>query len=78
MVCIITIMGEYALMSKMKSFSPRTERLDLMKDKKTSIQISPETRDRLYRLKFRKTYEQFLSELCDMYEERELEGDIKR
>jgi hypothetical protein len=78
MVCIITITGEYALMSKMKSFSPRTERLDQMKDKKTSIQISPETRDRLYRLKFRKTYEQFLSELCDMYEERELEGDIKR
>lgn len=56
----------------------KNERLDLMKDKKTSIQISPETRDRLYRLKFRKTYEQFLSELCDMYEERELEGDIKR
>lgn len=62
----------------MKRFSPRTERLDQMKDNKTSIQISPETRDRLYRLKFRKTYEQFLSELCDMYEERELEGDIKR
>jgi len=66
------------LISKMKRFSPRTERLDQMKDNKTSIQISPETRDRLYRLKFRKTYEQFLSELCDMYEERELEGDIKR
>ncbi|MCJ7516366.1 MAG: hypothetical protein MUO18_00175 [Methanomassiliicoccales archaeon] len=66
------------MISKMKRFSPRTERLDQMKDNKTSIQISPETRDRLYRLKFRKTYEQFLSELCDMYEERELEGDIKR
>jgi hypothetical protein len=78
MVCIITIIGEYTLISKMKRFSPRTERLDQMKDNKTSIQISPETRDRLYRLKFRKTYEQFLSELCDMYEERELEGDIKR
>jgi hypothetical protein len=78
MVCIITIIGEYTSISKMKRFSPRTERLDQMKDNKTSIQISPETRDRLYRLKFRKTYEQFLSELCDMYEERELEGDIKR
>ncbi len=38
---------------------------------KTSIQISPETRDRLYRLKFRRTYDDFLSELCDMYEEKE-------
>jgi hypothetical protein len=37
---------------------------------KTSIQISPETRDRLYKLKFRKTYDQFLSELCEMYEEK--------
>jgi predicted DNA-binding protein len=37
-------------------------------DKKTSIQVSPELRDRLYKLKFRKTYEQFLEELCDMYE----------
>lgn len=35
---------------------------------KTSIQISPETRDRLYKLKFRRTYDQFLSELCDLYE----------
>ncbi len=36
--------------------------------KKTSLQVSPELRDRLYRLKFRKTYEQFLTELCDLYE----------
>ncbi len=35
---------------------------------KTSIQISPKTRDRLFRLKFRKTYDQFISELCDLYE----------
>lgn len=61
-----------------RRFSPRTERLNRMKDTKTSIQISPETRDRLYKLKFRKTYEQFLSELCDMYEEKELEGDLKK
>jgi len=36
---------------------------------KTSIQISPETRDRLYYLKFRRTYDQFINELCDLYEE---------
>lgn len=40
-------------------------------DKKTSIQVSPELRDRLYKLKFRKTYEQFLEELCDMYENKD-------
>ncbi len=34
----------------------------------TTIQVSPETRDRLYRLKFRKTYEEFLRELCDRLE----------
>lgn len=50
----------------------RTE-VTLMKDEKTgelrtSIQITPETRDRLYRLKFRRTYDQFLNELCDLYE----------
>ncbi|MBI5000072.1 MAG: hypothetical protein HZB92_00880 [Euryarchaeota archaeon] len=36
--------------------------------RKTCIQISPALRDRLWRLKFRKTYEEFLSELCDAYE----------
>lgn len=40
-------------------------------DKKTSIQVSPELRDRLYKLKFRKTYEQFLEELCDLYESKD-------
>jgi hypothetical protein len=34
----------------------------------TSIQLTPEVRDRLYKLKFRKTYDEFLQELCDMYE----------
>ena len=34
----------------------------------TTIQVTPETRDRLYRLKFRSTYDEFLSELCDLYE----------
>ena len=34
----------------------------------TTIQVTTETRDRLYRLKFRKTYDEFLQELCDAYE----------
>ena len=34
----------------------------------TTIQLSPATRDRLYRLKFRATYDEFLNELCDLYE----------
>lgn len=37
--------------------------------KKTSIQITTKTRDRLYWLKFRKTYDEFLNELMDLYEE---------
>jgi len=44
-----------------------------MVDEKTTIQITPRTRDRLYKLKFRRTYDQFLNELCEMYE-RENEG----
>ncbi len=34
----------------------------------TTIQLTPATRDRLYRLKFRVTYDEFLNELCDLYE----------
>ena len=34
----------------------------------TTIQLTMSTRDRLYRLKFRKTYDDFLQELCDLYE----------
>ncbi len=34
----------------------------------TTIQLTTETRDRVYRLKFRKTYDAFLQELCDLYE----------
>jgi hypothetical protein len=41
---------------------------------KTSIQISTKVRDRLWRLKFRKTYDVFLDELCDMYEKAKDEG----
>lgn len=42
-----------------------------MVEEKTSIQITPATRDRLFKLKFRRTYEQFLNELCDLYEKEE-------
>ena len=34
----------------------------------TSIQLTPAVRDRLWKLKFRKTYDAFLAELCGMYE----------
>ncbi len=34
----------------------------------TTIQVTPATRDRLYKLKFRTTYDEFLKELCDLYE----------
>jgi hypothetical protein len=39
----------------------------------TTIQLTPDTRDRLYRLKFRKTYDEFLQELCDLYERSHLD-----
>jgi len=39
-----------------------------MSNGKTTIQVTPETRDRLFKLKFRRTYDQFLDELCDLYE----------
>jgi len=34
----------------------------------TTIQVTTGTRDRMYRLKFRRTYDEFLQELCDLYE----------
>ena len=51
---------------------------EIVKDAKTSIQISPETRDRLFRLKFRRTYDQFLNELCDLYEVEEKQEKTSR
>ena len=42
-----------------------------MSEGKTTIQLTEATRDRLYRLKFRRTYDQFLNELCDLYEAEE-------
>lgn len=44
-----------------------------MTNTKTTIQVSPKTRDRLYKLKFRRTYDQFLDELCDLYESQQQE-----
>lgn len=40
----------------------------------TTIQLTPQTRDRLYRLKFRSTYDEFLNELCDVYEDSRSNG----
>lgn len=40
----------------------------------TTIQLTPKTRDRLYRLKFRNTYDEFLNELCDLYERSRSDG----
>ncbi len=40
----------------------------------TTIQLTTNTRDRLYRLKFRKTYDEFLQELCDLYDESDPKG----
>ena len=40
----------------------------------TTIQVTTRTRDRLYRLKFRKTYDEFLQELCDLYDESDPKG----
>ena len=37
----------------------------------TTIQLTTQTRDRLYRLKFRKTYDEFLIELCDLHDRSE-------
>ncbi len=39
----------------------------------TTIQLSPKTRDRLYRLKFRETYDEFVNDLCDLYERSHLD-----
>lgn len=40
---------------------------------KTSIQISTKVRDRLWKLKFRSTYDEFLWELCEMFEKQNIE-----
>ena len=40
----------------------------------TTIQLTADTRDRLYRLKFRKTYDEFLQELCALYDESDPKG----
>jgi hypothetical protein len=45
-----------------------------MVEQKTSIQITPETRDRLFKLKFRRTYDQFINELCELYEKTQAEN----
>jgi len=44
------------------------------KAKVTTIQVEIDTRDRLYKLKFRKTYDEFLRELCDLFEQTHAEN----
>ena len=44
------------------------ERMTTRRRDLTTIQLTSGTRDRLYRLKFRKTYDAFLQDLCDLYE----------
>jgi hypothetical protein len=46
---------------------------DTVEYQKTSIQITTKVRDRLWKLKFRRTYDEFLQELCEMYEKAEEE-----
>ncbi len=45
--------------------------------KVTTIQLKPETRDRMYKLKFRKTYDSFIVELCDLYDKQNKKRDDK-
>lgn len=47
-------------------------------DRITTIQLSSSTRDRLYKLKFRKTYDEYLNFLMDMYERLDREGGKRR
>ena len=62
-----------ALNRKPKVLNPKAGRDKVgdtpMEQDKTSIQLATSTRDRLYRLKFRRTYDQFINELCDLYEQ---------
>jgi hypothetical protein len=56
--------------SRTQVAKPETEKEEeqIMVEDRTSVQLTTKTRDRLYRLKFRRTYDQFLNELCDLYE----------
>jgi hypothetical protein len=48
------------------------------KDPITTIQLRSSTRDRLYKMKFRKTYDDYIIELMDIVERLEREGNRKR
>lgn len=43
-------------------------------NRKTTIQISSSTRDRLYRFKFRKSYDEYINYLLDVIDRLEQEG----
>lgn len=62
--------------TKKKEEKEEKERIEVEEEEeiqKTSIQISTKVRDRLWRLKFRRTYDEFLWELCEIYEKTEEE-----
>jgi hypothetical protein len=59
--------GTEEIMGRSKSMSESVKDL-------TTIQLKAATRDRLFQLKFRKTYDEFLRELCDLYEGSALNG----
>jgi hypothetical protein len=50
----------------------------MVDDRITTIQIRSSTRDRLYRMKFRKTYDEYIIELMDIVERLEREGSRKK
>jgi hypothetical protein len=54
--------------SKAAEEQPDDGQAGIGRPRMTSIQLSPDVRDRLWKLKFRKTYDRFLAELCDLYE----------
>jgi len=45
-----------------------------MDDRITTIQIRSSTRDRLYRMKYRKTYDDYICEMMDLIERLEKKG----
>jgi len=55
-------------MAKMRRKPQAKDQKTQKRGEVTTIQVSPTVRDRLYRLKFRKTYDEFLAELCDFWE----------
>ena len=49
----------------------------MMAQEITTIQLKPDTRDKLFRRKFRKSYDTFLNELIDLYDQAETKKEVK-